>query len=289
MKNKKTLYKILLVLIILGLIKGSYAQVKAQQNVVTYLDERFKEQNIPVKEIKITQGFPLHIEIIIQSMSEGTLGTPEDPINYHLVEREVILSRQEGFYIDSFTRIFLSENGEQIAIDNTNVKLLQYMFLDMSPSRISDLSAESIIKEKINLYGMSATKIQIDSSRGLQNLTLYLTTESLDAVNKVLPQFMLSLRQLINDANMNGAKFIICRLEIKDKQENMLLNYMLDLQIDSENWWMTDGLTMDWFPHPGPRPAPVSNEELITVTITPEIIISETETLIPTETITPTP
>lgn len=291
MKKQKAI-KFFLALMVILFIQSSYAQVKAQQNVVNYLEERFKRQDVPIKEIKITQGFPLKLEITIQSMSDGTLGTPQDPINYHLVEREVILARQQGFFITSFTRIFLSKNNEQIAIDNKNVKLFEYMFLDMTPSRISDKSAENIIKENINLYGMSATKIQIESSDGLQILTLQLKTESLEEINNVLSQFMLSLRQLISYANTNGAKFIICRLEIKDKQENILLNYMLDLQIDSENWWMADGLAMSWFPHPGPRPAPDSNEEIMqtsSTNITPEIFTSETETPIPSETIAPIP
>lgn len=265
MKYQKPLSKILLVIVIVCIGLGSYMQVRAQQSVLAYLDERFKQKNIPVKEIRITQKLPLRLEIIIQSAGDGTLGAPEDPINYHLVEREIVLARQQGFFIESFTRVFINNQGQQIAASNTHIKLFEYMFLDTPSARISDSSAKTIVVEKANLYGMSATNIEIKPLDEVQALNMQLTTPSLEEVNKVLPQFMLSLRPLINDVNQNGASIAVCRLEIRDEKGNMLLNYMLDLQIDSENWWMADGLTMGWFPHPGPAPVE-RNEQIMTPT-----------------------
>jgi hypothetical protein len=256
MKHKNKSAIIILVLLLVGIIGGLFEQVRAQDNIVSYLDERFKQQNVPVKGIKIIQEIPLQLEITIQSSSDGSRGNPEDPINYHLVEREVVLARQKGYFVESLTRIFLSPQGREIAKATTQVKSLEFMFLDDSPSSITDSSTKTLVMDKINLYGMSALDISVDSREGLQTLRLQLSTPSLDEVNKTLTQYMSSLRPLVGEINAKGAHIVICKLEIRDEKGNLLLNYMLDLQLDSENWWMADGLTMDWFPHPGPGPAP---------------------------------
>lgn len=257
MKYKNTFVRTILVLILAGIMGGSYIQVRAQEDIVNYLEERLKQQNVPVVGIKITREFPLQLEITVQSTSDGSRGNPEDPINYHLVEREVVLARQNGYFVESLTRIFLSPQGKEIATATTHVKSLEFMFLDNTPSRIADSPTKILVTDKIYLYGMSATDISVASSEGLQTLRLQLSAPSLNEVNKTLTQFMFSLRPLIADINANGAHIVICKLEIRDEKGNLLLNYMLDLQMDSENWWMADGLTMDWFPHPGLEP--VSN------------------------------
>ena len=71
MKKLKTLSKALLVIVLISLVFGSYLQVRAQQEIVNYLTERLKQQNVPVVEVDIPKRFPLHIQISIQSASDG--------------------------------------------------------------------------------------------------------------------------------------------------------------------------------------------------------------------------
>jgi len=110
-----------------------------------------------------------------------------------------------------------------------------------------------MIEEKLNLYGMSVVNADVTSSNGIQTLILRLSTSSLEEANQVLPNFMPSLRPLIADTNAQGAQIAICIVELTDEKGQLLLKYLLDLQLDSETWWMVDGLTQGWFPHPPPE------------------------------------
>ncbi|MEM4204153.1 MAG: hypothetical protein QXS54_08805 [Candidatus Methanomethylicaceae archaeon] len=249
MKHRKLFLGILLVLAAAGIALGLYAQVTAQQEVAEYLKERLDRQNIPVVEITARRLLPLHLEIIIQSMSEGEKALPDDPINLHIVRREVMLARQQGYIIDGFTLTLLNKQGRTIfwteaPIDIENVPL------ELSPSKLDDAVTKDIIAESINLYGMSLIDTEIISSEGIQTLVLRLSTPSLEEANQALPYFMPSLRPFIADINTQGAQIVICKVEVVDEKEQILLEYLLDLQLDSETWWMVDGLTQDWFPHP---------------------------------------
>lgn len=252
MKRKKLLLGILLVSIVIGIAFGLYTQGIAQQEVVKYLEERLERQNIPVVGITIRRQLPLRIEITVQSMSEGEKAMPDDPINLHIVRREVMLARQQGYIIDSFTLILLNKHGEKIFWAETPVDV-ENVSLELSPSELADDTTRDIIVEKLNPYGMSVVDTEITTFEGVQTLTLRLSTPSLEEANQALPYFMPSLRPLIADINAQRAQIVICKVELVDEKGQILLKYLLDLQLDSETWWMIDGLTQDWFPHPPPE------------------------------------
>ncbi|GEM_PF-2683880 len=74
-----------------------------------------------------------------------------------------------------------------------------------------------------------------------------------------------------------------------DETGQLLLKYVLDLQLDSESWWQIDGLTQSWFPSP-PSVADLMlsyPEHLQTVTPTglPTDIMVETPTVTPAQTL----
>ena len=79
-----------------------------------------------------------------------------------------------------------------------------------------------------------------------------------------------------------------------DETGQLLLKYVLDLQLDSESWWQIDGLTQAWFPSP-PSEADLMTSypeyfQTVTPTELPTDIMIETPTVTPahTSTITPT-
>ena len=129
---------------------------------------------------------------------------------------------------------------------------LEDFFIDTSPSKLDDGTTISLVANKMNFYGMSAKNMEITSSEGAQVVTIQLSTSSVEDANQALPHFMPSLRPILEEINGEGAHIVMVKVELKDASGNILLNYMLDLQLRSENWWMVDDLTTNWFPHPAP-------------------------------------
>lgn len=240
----------ILLILTIGIAFVVYAKATAQPDVISYLKERLSQQYVPVVEITILQQSPMQIQITTQSKSNGKKGTSEDPINYHLITREVSLASQQGYVIEKLTVVFLNTLGEQIDKSNQIINTQNILSAQLAKSTIDNDATKNLINEKINLYGMSITNMDISSQDGLQFLTLQLATPSLEQANQALPYFMPSLRPLLADVNTQGAQITVLKLELKDQQGNLLLNYMLDLQLKSENWWMADNLTSGWFPHP---------------------------------------
>ncbi|MGC1374777.1 MAG: hypothetical protein WA821_01050 [Anaerolineales bacterium] len=254
MKNRTLLLSgILLVLIVAGIAFGIYVKVTAQPDIVSYLQERLRQQNVPVVEITILQQSPLRLQITIQSRSDGKKAMPEDPINLSLVSREVSLASQRGYVVERIVIVLLNNRGEPMGKTDESVNS-QNMSL-LSATTIDNTTVKNLINDRINLYGMSVTNMDISSSDGLQFVTLQLSTPSLETANQALPDFIPTLNPLLEDINTQGAQIATLRLELKDEQGNFLLNYITDLQLHSKNAWMADGLTTDWLPGV-PPPAP---------------------------------
>lgn len=252
MKHKKLLLGIVLLLVFAGIIFGLYTQVAAQQEVVKYLKEQLERQNIPIVEITARRLLPLSLEIVIQSMSEGEEVLPDDPINLHIVKREVVLAKQQGYMIDSFTLTLLNKRGKTIFWAETPMDL-ENIPLELSPSKLDDATTKDMIGESLNSYEMFLVDAEIISTAGIQTLVLRLSAPSLEEANHALLYFMPSLRPLIAEINAQGAQIVTCKVEVTDEKGKILLKYLLDLQLDSETWWMAEGLTQDWFPHPPPE------------------------------------
>lgn len=79
----------------------------------------------------------------------------------------------------------------------------------------------------------------------------------LESANKALPRLMRELPLLVNRLNgEQGASISVIKVDLKDAQGRLLLKYMYDLELETENWWQADGLSRDWFPHPPSPSAP---------------------------------
>jgi hypothetical protein len=252
--NHRRLFSWSILLLVVFLSIFGYTRAKAQRDVVGYLEERLKQQDVPVISIEIVQELPVQLEITIQSMRDEDTGVSENPINLSILDREIFLAYQQGYFVERYTRISLNKQGEEVAKSETRVKLVDQLLLDTSPSRNTDAVTEDYANEMINLYGMTATNQAITSENGMQFLTLELSVPSIDDANQMLPAFMHSLRPSIENINAKGSHIVVCRVIIKDKEEKLLLNYILDLQLTSERWWMDENLTANWFSIPAPVP-----------------------------------
>lgn len=249
MKQKKSISKTFLLLILITIVFSIYTQVGAQEELVKYLEERLELQKVPVVEIIALRKFPVSLQVVIQSTSDGERASPEDPININLVNHEVAMATRHGYFVERYIIVLLNNRAEPMAQVEHTINI-DGLFVDNSPSNLTDEATANLVLGRMNLHGMSLTGLDVLSSNGIQTANILLSAPSIDAANQALPEFMPAVRLLLEDVNARGAQITICRIELRDANEDILLNYILDLQLRAENWWMADNLTKDWFPHP---------------------------------------
>jgi type II secretory pathway pseudopilin PulG len=73
------------------LTRAQRASAQAENEVITYLAEKFASREIPVASLQVHRnsysfldlisGSPLRVEVIIQSASNGEKVAPDDPVN----------------------------------------------------------------------------------------------------------------------------------------------------------------------------------------------------------------
>ncbi len=254
MKQKRQFLIILVALIVVAGVGIFFTQAVAQNRdgggAVKYLEEQFRKQSIPVVGIKVLQEFPLQLEFVIQSASDGEKGTPEDPINFHMVQREAILARREGYFVTNIIRIFINKNGDQIDRSEVNMDPDEYTSLDFQPAKLGDNSVKELVLNKITSLGLPRQDLSVSSMDGFQTLHAVHVVSSLDKANKIGLELPGRFSSILADLNQQGAQIVMTHIEIKDGNGNYYFNYMYDLQLDTESWWMADGFDDSWFPHP---------------------------------------
>ena len=249
MNNKRPLAKVFLVIIVALVATVLSRQVGSQQDVVNYLQERFQQQNIPVSEIIILNPDPLQIEITVQSLSDGEVGTPEDSMNVLMVSREVKLANKNGYHIAALVTNLINKSGVSLYQDSgpLNDEIISSVeTFDLSKPVLSDEVTKDLVAKRLNLYGLSLTSIDVNTFDGIQTVTLKLSTESEGEASRSLSSFIPYLQVVFPDVNAQGAQIGLCKVELRGKDDELLFNYTLDIQTRESSWWQAEGFVTDW-------------------------------------------
>lgn len=251
MKNSKLFLGIILVLIVVGVAIATFLQANAQEDVIHYLEGKFKDQNIPVVEITILKASPLSLRIIVQSADEWT--TTDDTVILNAVDRAVfIYARQDGYAVESLVRILQDSQGKQLDYTEKGAdseQLDKILTLNASLSILTDEDTKTLLSEKINHfldeYNLQDAPVTLDVSSidGYQTLTLELKTSSLDVANNAafffwsLPHFT-----LFDEIKADGANIALYRAKIIDENGKNLFDYFYDFQLGSGGWTQDERL-----------------------------------------------
>src|SRR5215204_2533752 len=126
--NKKTIYSVtLLTLGIIGIFFIFFIQAYAQkgENIIPYLEERFKQDNIPVVEIAIIRHFPLHLRVTVQSTSNWK--SAENSAIWESIQRTVFLdAQQDGYSVEGLIGILQNNQGVQIDYAEQDAGQIQF-------------------------------------------------------------------------------------------------------------------------------------------------------------------
>lgn len=241
---------------------SSVQEEKLQQDIVSFLSDQLKKQNVPLASIEILQESPLKVEISIQSTSLTDKPLPEDVINRHWAYRETIFARQSGFNIDEVVLKVVNQNHAQIywASHSLNDEFypLDFLFSPITDAPTLDESEiEKVVQETMSPGGMTIREVEINSSHDFRVLTIRFLSPSVQTANETIPQLILSsLPELMREVNQRGANVAIIILEVKDEQGIPLFTYLIDSQIGTEIAWQGDDVTDDWMmsvPPPAPE------------------------------------
>lgn len=245
------LFKLLgISLIVVSIGLGYFAvRVRAQDDIISELTKRLTEQSIPLKSIEIQSQLPFSLKITLQRNDEQN--KPLEPFYVHTVKREVTLAHERGFGVNDLTLIILNTKGEVEYWVNEPIKEIS---LRNVPSAIENDQVANLIRENLSLFDLKLNKLEVSSDfYGNQKVTMQLQVEDIETANRILPEFMPSLREFFDGLNKSSStKIGVYRLDLVTEKDQPILHYVSDLQLDQENWWMAEGVTMDWFPHPLP-------------------------------------
>lgn len=234
-----------------------FSRANAQDDIVSDLVTRLKEQGVPVKSAEITSRIPFRVKFVLQSASESQVVAPNDPLFEHAVQREVTLAhRRNNTRFNTVKVVIVNKQGKTIYRSDVPVRTIGEEAF--SPSELDDVATAELIRKEITLYGMSLEELEVSSNaHRIQTVNVDLSVPDIQTANKAIPKVMPDLGMGLKELNVErGAQIAICRVNLIDAEGHLLLKYIADLQLSQEKWWQAEALTREWFPHPHPAPEP---------------------------------
>ncbi|GEM_PF-4554018 len=295
MKNIKFYITILVTLLIAVFLLRGYIQIKAQENVISFLESQLIEKNVPIVKIESLEIYPIRLQVVVQGESEFV--TDADKENLHLIDREIIISaKEQGYYIDSYTKILIDPEGKEIYkvdkyIDDANIQS-EISTFEAINSYLPEEEVEALIKVRINelisKYNIAQLNIASDvspindSNNDFRTLNINAIVNNLDEGYSVAGLIFPLEGTTIPELNKQGAQIVMFKFEIYNSTNDFLFRYFFDFQLQSGRWSHSDIFPIELF---GSQPA---SAPPFPPTDVPPIYTAEA-TAMPSETITPTP
>ncbi len=263
----KRYWKVIFMLMILGVLLAAMAffavETNAQNQSVEVLAQRLKQQGVPVRDVVVVSRVPFQIRITLQSASTDKTLTLDDTWFMQLSRREATLAFRIGLGVSSYELTVLNSKGDTIASEQ---KFLypsdqSQQLIVPGQSKVDNTTTKKLITDRLKLAGMSLDKIEVISdtlSAGTgQILLIQLSVPDLTTANKSFLTFHDSLARTLATINSEqGTYLVLCQVRIVDKNGQVLLNYVNNLESGGEQWSQAPGFNDDWFPHPAPTSAP---------------------------------
>ena len=249
--SRRLLLLCLSIIVVAGTLAYVVIRVNAQEDIISDLTKRLVAQGIPLKSIESQSLIPLSLKITLQRIDEQD--KPLEPFYVHAVKREVTLAGKRGFDVNELTLVILNTKGDTEYWVTEPIKKISEQ--NVIPSGIDNDTTAILIAKNLDLYGLNLDSIEVNSDeRNAQTLSLLLRVSDIETANKALPEFMPAFRSFVENLNESSdTRIRVSKVELFDDKDQLLLRYVLDLELEQQSWWMADGLTMEWFPHPLPE------------------------------------
>lgn len=226
--NKKTIYSVaLLTLGIIGIFFAFFIQAYAQkgEDIVPYLEQRFKQDNIPVVEIAVIRHFPLHLRVTVQGT--GNWRSAENSAIWESIQRTVFLdAHQDGYRVESLVGLLRNNQGVQMDYTVQDAGQVQFdrpVATRSSSERLTDEETKELLIKKIvplldeyHLHGVPIT-VDIFTDAGKQTVIVELQVSSKDVENAVFFAWKLPELGVFAEADAEGAHIFRYRPRVMDE------------------------------------------------------------------------
>lgn len=226
------------------------------QKVVGQAMSRLIEQGVPVESWQLDSTT---LSVALQSESATAVGTPDDPINLSLVQREAFLAKSRGVDLSELKIEVTTAAGKSL-FDGTFV-IDQVLDLASSadkamPAAETLAALDSGLAEKTDLAGLNIKQFELSDDKGIRELRIVATATDIAAANQSTASLMTGLYVVLNNLNDGDqTQIALARVDITSESGEPLLKWIYDAQRGAQNWWQAPGMTTDWFETPGPATA----------------------------------
>ena len=231
---------------------GPASPDEAISQAVTGLSER----GVPV-EFWSVDGPTL--TMALRSESTTKVGTPDDPINLSLAQREAFLAKSRGVELDSLKLEVTNANKETLFVGETvlDKELDPDWAKTEAPAEADTLAAvRGALVEKADLSGLELEPMTLSSRSGTREIHLRAMAADAQSAGTSTASLMINLYNAVNHANqLRNGQIALAFVDITDKAGEPLLRWVYDAQRGTQDWWQAPGMTTDWFETPGPSPS----------------------------------
>lgn len=243
--NKKTFYLVLmLMLAMLGTFFVFFVGASAQKTeaIVPYLAEKFKQEHIPVVEIRVINERPLQLCIVVPGSN-----TWNDAMNsavWTSMQRIVFLdAKQDGYRVERLIGILQNNQGAQldsIEQDAGQVWFDRHVTPRAASERLTDEETKELLIKKIvpslddyHLDGIPMT-VDVFSDAGKQTVVVELQAASQDVENAVFFAWKLPDSGAFSEADAEGAHIFRYLPRVIDETGTNLTE-MIDFQFPNSS------------------------------------------------------
>jgi hypothetical protein len=240
------------------------------------LEERLAQLGVPVKSIVVTQESPLQLQISIEYANQGGNSSNDDLWYQFITEREVELAYLNlGMRVDSYRLIEVTPEGKVLSDVETflHPEDRSQNITPLPPSTVQDSQIKQIFESNFDFQGLELLALDVPSSytgpAGGKAIIMQLSTGKPAGDTDMAPinQLVLGLRPQIEKINERyGTRFVLVRVKIVDSANELLVDYMDDVELWRRGSWQAKGLQGSWYSIPAgsgtgalpsPTPAPL--------------------------------
>lgn len=240
------------------------------------LQERLVQLGVPVKSLVVTQESPLQLTITLEEDHKQDRPDSNSVWYTTLTEREVELAHLRlGMWVSSYRLIIVSPQGD--VLSDSEAFLYpgdrSQNLTPGPPSAVQDSQAKEIFENNFDFQGLKLLSLEVPAgytdSDNHKAVAMDLSTgkEAGDTDMAPINQLILSLRPQIEKINDRyGTGFVLVHVKIISTANQLLVDYVEDLELWRQGFWLADGLHGGWYPEPAvsgtgeppsPTPAPL--------------------------------
>ncbi len=251
---------------------------KAEQ-LAEQLANSLVAEGLPLISVRVEEQAPLTLEITLKYPTDDSPERKAEILRgRHAVRWNCAELNREKYQISSYIILILDNVGKQLSWEQNF--LYQSDPEDVPVEYTMNLEeAANYLRETFNPGSAQVERFELIQEQKnntiINTLYILLVEPDLQTLNNDLP--MRQIEPLIKGVNQQKLYQVdICWLEIHGPNSEVWVDFLYDYSLPVLSWWMADGVSTDWFPHPAPLP----NQE--------PTIIAPPEKTYPVETLEPT-